>query len=219
MIALEPIDYSDLRPIRDIVYENLRSAIMKGQLKSGERLVENQLAEQLGVSRTPVREALRMLEQDGLAIALPRRGTVVAGLRREEAIEIYNIRGVLEGLVARLAAQYIYPEDIKQLREKLEKMRPNTKNVEGVLSVHAEYMSIIVSASRSPRIGQMLDNIFWQVRSLRGVSLTTPARQHQAWHEHIAIVDALEEHNPDKVEQIARQHVENAKIAFLAQLE
>lgn len=218
MVSLSPVELTDLRPIRDIVYDSLREAIVKGRLAAGERLVESQLAEQLGVSRTPVREALRMLEQDGMAVAIPRRGTVVAGLKREDAIEIYNIRAVLEGLAARLAAVSITPEEISQLRGLLEQLNPALSGGEHYMKVHAQFNQILIRASRSPRIAQLLDTFSGQLGSLRGISLTTPERRMQAWKEHNAIVDALENRDSDLAEVLAKKHVENAKSAFMAQM-
>ena len=93
----EKIEITDLRPIRDIVYQRLRSAIIGGQLEQGERLVETLISENMGVSRTPVREAFRQLEIEGLAENIPRKGTIVKGISKKDIIEIYEIREMLEG--------------------------------------------------------------------------------------------------------------------------
>jgi len=215
--VLTPVEVTDLRPIRDIVHEKLRTAILKGHLPSGERLFDTQLATQFGVSRTPVREALRMLEQEALIVVTPRRGTIVSSLKQEDAVEIYNIRAVLEGLAVKLAAQNITPQQIVQLREKLEKMRPLPENLEGYMAVHAEFNSVLIGASRSPRILQMVSSFASQLRNLRNISLTTPARQLLAWKEHCAIIDAVESKDAELAELLARRHVENAKAAYLVQ--
>ncbi|KAF0193722.1 MAG: transcriptional regulator GntR family [Bacillota bacterium] len=217
MSELTPVEVTDLRPIRDIVHEKLRTAIMRGELPSGERLFDTQLAKQLGVSRTPVREALRMLEQEALIVVTPRRGTIVYRLKQEDAIEIYNIRSVLEGLALRLAAQNITHQEIVQLREKLEKMRPLPENLAGYMAVHVEFNSIIIGASRSPRIEQLVASFASQLRNLRGISLTTPERQLLAWKEHCAIADAIESRDAELAEMLARRHVERAKEAYLMQ--
>ena len=101
------ISYSELdkfdghKPIREKVFLSLREAILKGYLKSGERLVEKELAEKMGVSRTPIREALRKLDLEGLVLYTPRKGVIVAGVSAKDALEIYPVRAVLEGLAAR----------------------------------------------------------------------------------------------------------------------
>ncbi|MBS3938994.1 MAG: GntR family transcriptional regulator [Peptococcaceae bacterium] len=217
MSVLTPVDITDLRPIRDIVHEKLRTAILRGHLPSGERLFDTLLAKQLGVSRTPVREALRMLEQEALIVVTPRRGTIVSSLKQEDAVEIYNLRAVLEGLALRLAADNITPHDISALREKLEKMRPLPENLAGYMAVHAEFNSILIRASRSPRIEQLVASFTGQLRNLRGISLTSPSRQVSAWKEHCAIVDAIELGDAELAEFLARRHVENAKAAYLEQ--
>lgn len=212
-----PIDPTDPRPIRDIVYATLRDALLQGHCEAGERLVETQLAQQLRVSRTPVREALRMLEQDGLAVAVPRRGTVVAKLKIDDAVEIYDLRAVLEGLCARLAAEQITERELKQLRGKLEKMRPHSANHKAYMKAHADFNQIIIAASRSERIALLIDTFAGQLRRLRGVSLASKERQEEAWKEHEAIVEALIARDSVRAEALARQHVEHAKRAFLDQ--
>lgn len=117
----EKIESTDLRPIREIVLERLRKAIMNGTFQTGDRLVETSIAEKMGVSRTPVREAFRQLEIEGLAENLPRKGTIVKGISKRDIFEIYEIREVLEGLAFRLACSNITDEQILELKEKLEK--------------------------------------------------------------------------------------------------
>lgn len=219
MSILTPIEITDLRPMREIVHEKLRAAIMKGHIASGERLIESQLAKQLGVSRTPVREALCMLEQESLAVAIPRRGTIVVSLNKEEAMDIYEIRAVLEGLAARLAAHRASPNEIFELRERLERMRPLPENLTSYMAVHAEFNSILVRASRSARTEHLLASFAGQLRNLRGISLATPERQSQAWKEHNLIVDAIETRDAELAELLARRHVGNAKAAYLVQWE
>ncbi|HHW27531.1 MAG TPA: GntR family transcriptional regulator [Firmicutes bacterium] len=217
MVELTPVDITDPRPIRDIVHDILRSAIIGGRFVPGDRLVESQLAQQLCVSRTPVREALRMLVKDGFAVEIPRRGTVVAGLNRDDAIDIYDLRAVIEGLCARRAASNITARELRSLRNLLESMRPGSENREAYMKAHARFNAIIIGASRSHRIAQFIDNLAGQIRCLRGVSLTTQERQKQAWEEHAAIVEALAARDGERAEQLARQHAENAKKAFLLQ--
>lgn len=114
----EKIEVTDLRPIREIVFERLRKAIIDGNLEPGDRLVETFIAENMGVSRTPVREAFRQLEIEGLAENIPRKGTIVKGISKEDIIEIYQIREVLEGLAFRLTCSRISEEQIVELKEK-----------------------------------------------------------------------------------------------------
>jgi len=214
-MALSPIEITDLRPIRDLVYESLRNAIMKGHLEAGERLVESEIAERLQVSRTPVREALRMLEKDGIAVSVPRRGTVVVGLKLEDALEIYSILSVLEGLVARLAAEHSTPEELAQLK-RLKAKKPPLGDFAEYARIFAEFNTILNRASRSTRLMQLMETYASQLACLRYVSLDTPQRQSAAWDEHLTIIEAIEKRDGALAEQRAKQHVQNAMEACAA---
>lgn len=214
-MALYPIEITDLRPIRDIVYESLRSAIMMGHLAPGERLVESEVADRLQVSRTPVREALRMLEKDGIAVSVPRRGTVVVGLKIEDALEIYNILSVLEGLVARLAAQNITPEEITALKE-LKRHKPPLGDFAEYARIFAEFNAILNRASRSERLIRLMDTYASQLSCLRYVSLDSPERQSASWDEHLGLIEAIEARDELLAEDRAKQHVAKAMLACAA---
>jgi len=211
-MALYPIEINDLRPIRDIVYESLRSAIMTGHLAPGERLVESEVADRLKVSRTPVREALRMLEKDGIAVSVPRRGTVVVGLKVEDALEIYNILSVLEGLVARLAASHITPEELRALKD-LKKSKPPLGDFAEYARIFAEFNAILNRASRSKRLISLMDTYASQLTCLRYVSLDSPERQSASWDEHLGIIEAIERRDGPLAELRAKQHVAHAMQA------
>jgi len=214
-MALSPIAITDLRPIRDLVYESLRSAIMQGHLEAGERLVESEIAERLQVSRTPVREALRMLEKDGIAVSVPRRGTVVVGLKLEDALEIYSILSVLEGLVAKLAAEHITLAELQQLKQ-LKAKKPPLGDFAEYARIFAEFNNILNRASRSARLMQLMETYASQLSCLRYVSLDTPERQCAAWDEHLTIIEAIEQRNGELAEQRAKLHVQHAMEACAA---
>ena len=114
---LTKLNLDNYKPLRDVVFENLREAILEGKLKPGQRLMEVQLAEQLGVSRTPVREAIRKLELEGLVVMLPRKGAYVANMSLKDIMDVLEVRASLEGLAAYLAAERISDEDIKKLKD------------------------------------------------------------------------------------------------------
>ena len=116
MDNINKINMDDYKPLRDLVFENLREAILKGDLNPGDRLMEVQLANKLGVSRTPVREAIRKLELEGLVIMLPRKGAYVADMSLKDIIEVLEIRASLEGLAAYLASERMSDENIKKTR-------------------------------------------------------------------------------------------------------
>ena len=116
---LSPIKLDSYQPLREVVCETLRDAIRKGKLKPGERLMESQLAEDLGVSRTPVREAIRKLELEGYVIMMPRRGTYVANLSIRDVNEVFEIRTSLDSLASGLAAERITDEELERLQRLL----------------------------------------------------------------------------------------------------
>mgnify|MGYP002733969358 FL=1 len=117
MDNLTKLNLDEYKPLRDVVFESLREAILEGKLSPGQRLMEVQLAEQLGVSRTPVREAIRKLELEGLVVMLPRKGAYVADISLKDLVDVLEIRASLEGLSASLAAERMHEDDIKKLEK------------------------------------------------------------------------------------------------------
>jgi DNA-binding transcriptional regulator YhcF (GntR family) len=104
---LSKIDFNDYKPLREVIFNSIREAIILGELKPGERLMEVQLAEKLGVSRTPIREAIRKLELEGLVVMIPRKGAYVADLTKKDIIDVLEVRAALDGLATQLAAERI----------------------------------------------------------------------------------------------------------------
>jgi len=217
MTDLGQVDLSDPRPMREIVLEKIKQAIYEGSLKKEERLVESTIADNLGVSRTPVREALRQLESEGLVKNYPRRGAVVEGISIEDAMEIYDLREVLEGLMARKTCENISDEGIQQLKEILLKMRISIdgSEYEQYLTLHNDYNRILLTNSKNKRLIAMITNIHDNLSSLRNITLLTKERREEAFYEHGEIVAALSDRNRERVEILARNHVINAKRAFL----
>jgi DNA-binding GntR family transcriptional regulator len=216
-IKLGPIDDFDLRPIRDIVYEQLRKAIMDQRLKRGDHLVENTVAEKMNISRTPVREAFRQLESEGLVVHMPRRGTIVLGITRDDAVDIYNIREVLEGLVVRLACEKRNQEDIDQLHSCIRRMDQAIQedSHDELMRLHRAFNETVLQIGRSERLTGMMQQLYEYLTSLRTISLESVERQKIALEEHLAIVKAIEESKPEEGETLARKHVRKARKAFL----
>ena len=127
---LAPIKLDSYQPLREVVCESLREAIRNGTLKPGERLMEIQLAEQLGVSRTPVREAIRKLELEGYVIMMPRRGTYVANMSMSDISDIFEIRSALESLSNGLAAKRITPDELEHLQNLLVMLKPYVEQMD-----------------------------------------------------------------------------------------
>lgn len=217
---LKPVKIDDLRPIREIVFMELKKAIFDGRIKEGEHLVENMIAEKMNVSRTPVREALRQLEAEGLVINIPRRGAIVKGITMKDAEEIYDLREVLEGLMVRLACQNRTEEDISRLNQILVLMEKavQEKKYNKYLELHKDYNDIILSSSKNKKLQLMMENIYEYLTSLRSVSLYSQDRRVLAIEEHRQIVNAIDKRNEAEAEKLARSHVKKAKKSFFDNL-
>lgn len=212
------IKTTDLRPIREIVFERLRKAIIDGNLKEGDRLIETVVAENMGVSRTPVREAFRKLEIEGLAENLPRKGSVVKGISKKDVTEIYEIREMLEGLEVRLACAKISEKQIDELQDKIVQMEKciDNNNSAEYWRLHGEFNDIILNASANKRLIDQMKQIYEYLEKLRSSILVMDKRRYKALEEHKAIVKAFQKKDEMLAEKVGREHVVSAK-RFLAE--
>ncbi|TYP53755.1 GntR family transcriptional regulator [Thermosediminibacter litoriperuensis] len=213
---LHPINIREYQPISREVFKILREAILGGSLQPGTRLVEREIARQLGVSRTPVREAIHKLEQEGLVRHIPRRGVVVAQISEREVHEVYMIRAVLEGLAARLAAERISPGKLKRLSELMEAMeKACERNDEQTLqTLHLEFNTLIYEAAESPRLHQMINYLVDYIAAFTKLGYSVPGRMRAATQEHRALAEALTKGDGRLAEEIARRHIENSREAY-----
>ena len=217
---LEPINFDNYQQVRQEAYRALREAILTGRLEPGTRLVERKIARQLGVSRTPVREAIRKLELEGLVEHQPRRGVVVARMSTREAFEVYSIRAVLEGLAARLAAEHINLAQLRKLNEVVNAMERacESGDQEQLQELHQEFNEIIWTASESPRLHQMINNLVDYIVGFTKVGYSVPGRVRAATREHRELLEALGKGDGEKAERLARQHIENSRHAYFIQV-
>ncbi|NLZ43653.1 MAG: GntR family transcriptional regulator [Clostridia bacterium] len=214
---LAPIDLDSYKPLRELVFETLREAIITGQLPPGERLMEIQLAEELGVSRTPVREAIRKLELEGLVAMIPRKGAYVAGISLKDLIEVFEIRGALEGLAAALAAERITDEELDEIERHLVKAAEviERADLNGMVELDTKFHSLLYKASRNERLAYTINNLREQIHRFRQTSLSYPGRMKVALEEHKAIVEAISARNPELARELAQEHVENAENSIM----
>lgn len=210
-------DQTEISPIRDKVFEYIKNAILEGEFKAGERIVERELAERLNISRTPIREALFRLESVGLVKTLPRKGVVVNRMTTEDIIEIFTILSSLESLAVRLAAQKLDAEQeakldelIRRIDEAIEENEPN-KDYSGF---HLEIREIIHEASKSPRLHEILRSQIEYIRAFAYLSQETPERRNKAFEEHREIAKAIRNGEVELAESLARIHIENSKRAW-----
>lgn len=213
---LIPIKLDNYKPLRELVFESLREAIIQGRLKPGERLMEIQLAEEMGVSRTPVREAIRKLELEGFVVMVPRKGAYVAGISVKDIVDVFEVRAALEALAAGLAAERITEEELEELERALVKTyEVSGYDLEALVETDTRFHELIYKASRNERLVQIITNLADQIQRFRATSLAQPGRTKHALEEHKQIVEAISERNVELAQILAREHIENAEQSLL----
>lgn len=217
---LLPIRLDSYQPLREVVCETLRTAIISGVLKPGERLMEIQLAEELGVSRTPVREAIRKLELEGFVIMVPRRGTYVADLSIKDINEVYEVRTALDVLAAGLAAERITEEELEQMERLLVQISSyiDSGEMEKIVEADGIFHDILYRASRNERLVGIINNLREQLTRFRSMSMAYPGRLKNMLEEHSRLVEAIAQRNPELAQQRAAEHMENAEQILLTDL-
>ena len=185
---LTPITLENYKPLREIVFETLRGAIIDGTLKPGERLMEVQLAEDMGVSRTPVREAIRKLELEGLVLMIPRKGAYVSGISSKDIADVFEVRAALESLAAGLAAERITEQELEDLNRFMVEVTINAEigDLEKVIKSDTDFHDQIYRASRNSRLVQIINNLRDRIQRFRSASLAHPGRIKETLEEHKA---------------------------------
>lgn len=214
---LIPVKLDTYKPLREVVFETLREAIISGILKPGERLMEVQLAEELGVSRTPVREAIRKLELEGFVVMIPRKGAYVSDISFKDINDIFEIRGALEMLAAGLACERITEEELENLERLLVQKWDclEKDDVKGMIEIDTQFHEALYRASRNDRLVQIISNLREQIQRFRSTSLASPGRMREAWEEHKKVVEAISERNIPLAQQLAAEHIDNAENSLL----
>lgn len=218
---LEKIQLDAYKPLRELVTDNIRQAILRGTFPPGMRLMELQLASEIGVSRTPVREAIRALELEGLVVMIPRRGAYVANLSIKDINEVYEIRTALEVLAAALAAERINDEELDAMERMLVAMNALTppEDIPELVTMDTKFHDIIYKASRNERLITIINNLREQINSIRGRSMGYHGRMSDMMDEHRAIVDAIAQRDAEAAQQAVRTHMENAERTLLKTIE
>ena len=205
-------------PLRDVVFNTLREAILKGELQPGERLMELQLASKLGVSRTPIREAIRMLEQEGLAVTVPRKGAEVARMTLKDMEDVLEIREALDELAAQIACERISSEQMNRLmdtKKEFERILASGE-VKEIADVDVKSHDIIYEATDNAKLVYLLNNLREQLFRYRVEYLKNPENYPALIQEHEAIVSALEARDKAKVTEAMHEHVTNQAVAVKA---
>lgn len=196
----------------ELAYTNLRAAIHGGRFGPGERIREADIAQWLGVSRTPVRDALKRLESDGILASAPRRGLVVAQLDQQQVSELYTVRDVLEGLAGRLAAEHATTAEIAAMRDLLERQaRARADDLSGLVRLNQLFHEVVSRAARNQYLIGVLDSFQSSLALLPGTTYAATGRPASALKEHTEIVDAIEHRDAERAERLSREHMRAAE--------
>lgn len=196
----------------DLAYGAIRAAITGGKYPPGSRMREAEIAGSLGISRTPVRDALGRLESEGLLVAAPRRGLIVADLDPERVAEIYAVRQVLSGLAARLAAQHASDAAIRTMRDILDReARVDRDDVSQLVQLNSLFHRVVSTAARNRYLGEMLGAVETSLALLPRSTYLLPRQANAALKQHRTIVDAIARRQPDVAERTSSDHVRSAE--------
>ncbi len=218
--GINSLKLQNYQPLRDVVFEHLRNSIINGDLKPGERLMEVQLAEHLGVSRTPVREAIRKLELEGLVVMVARKGAYVADVSIKDILDVLEVRSVLEGLAAYLSAERMTEEEL----EELELISYHFKrciengNTEGMIEKDMQFHDRIFKSTRNAKLIQIAQSFQEQVQRFRITYFSEYNQPKDLLMEHQVILEAIANRDAVAAQQVAQQHIDSLEdnIVMLA---
>lgn len=205
------VKMNEYLPLRDVVFNTLRQAILKGELKPGERLMEIQLADRLGVSRTPIREAIRKLELEGLVVMIPRKGAEVAKITEKDLKDVLEVRCALEELAVELACAKITASQVEELKNCMNEFNEliGKKDVTALAEKDEQFHDIIFAATNNDRLVQLLNNLREQMYRYRVEYLKDSNAHGMLIEEHQAIVQNLESGNVAEAKKIINDHIYN----------
>ena len=207
-------------PLRDVVFNTLREAILKGDLKPGERLMELQLAAKLGVSRTPIREAIRKLELEGLVLMIPRKGAEVAKISEKSLRDVLEVRRSLEELAIELACQRMTDEEIEQLGERQNDFKNaiNKGNAMNIAETDEAFHDVIYLGTGNDKLVQILNNLREQMYRYRLEYIKDADKRQILMVEHEHILKALTLRHIQEAKMAVREHIDNQEITILKNL-
>jgi DNA-binding GntR family transcriptional regulator len=200
-------------PIRAQVLDNLRQAILDGRFAPGQRLIERELVELTGVSRTSIREALRELAAEGLVTTIPNKGTVVATLSAEDARQLYQVRSVLEGLAGKLFVENASPAQRRALAKQLATIDRLAARDASILEAKDRFYDILFVGGGNVALHQTAASLHARIRVLRSLSLSLPGRARKSVAELHDIIEAIDTDDAEKAARACRRHVANAGAA------
>lgn len=203
-------DSTDKSSLRERVFQTIRQSILDGKYKAGDTLRESAIAHELNVSRTPVREAIRQLQLEGLVRSIPNKETVVCGITNEDVQDIFMVRSKLEGVAGRLAAERITQEELEKMEEILEltEFYASKGDISRLENLDHTFHDIIYNATKSKIIKQVLSHFHTYIQQTRKKSMAIPGRVSCLVAEHRAIYEAIKNRDGDKAEELINAHLE-----------
>lgn len=214
------IQMNNFLPLRDVVFNTLRQAILTGDLKPGERLMEIHLANKLGVSRTPIREAIRKLELEGLVTMIPRRGAEVAQITEKSMNDVLEVRRSMDALCVELACERISEEELQELDGACDAFAEavKTKDIRRIAQADVALHDIIVQATGNRRLVQLINNLSEQMYRYRFEYLKDISRHQSLIQEHRMIYEGIRERNKEVASSAAKLHIDNQEKAIIQQI-
>lgn len=208
-------------PLRDVVFNTLRQSILTGELKPGERLMEIHLANRLGVSRTPIREAIRMLELEGLVKMVPRRGAEVSRISKQDLRDVLEVRRSLDALAVCLACDRITPEEKTALKEAAIEFERSTKTKDAttIAKADVQFHDIILAASKNNRLIQLVNNLAERVYRYRLEYIKDSRNHPRLIEEHAEILKCIERGEKQKAQNAIEIHIDNQEKNIISQLD
>ena len=207
-------------PLRDVVFNTLRQAILTGEMKPGERLMEIHLANKLGVSRTPIREAIRKLELEGLVIMIPRRGAEVAQITWKNLKDVLEVRRALDVLAIELACERMEREELDRLYQACEYFKKATESQDArvIAEADVDLHDIIVKATRNNRLIQLVNNLSEQMYRYRFEYIKDSSQHQNLIDEHRIIYQSIVCKDKKTAADAARTHIDNQEKAIMCQI-
>ena len=211
---LSQIRLDSYKPLRELVCEHIREAIINGVFAPGERLMEIQMADEMGVSRTPVREAIRKLELEGLVLMVPRKGAEVAKISEKSLRDVLEVRRSLEELAIELACQRMTQESVEELEKKQEEFKQAVEdgNAMEIAETDEAYHDVIYKGTCNDRLVQMINNLREQMYRYRLEYIKDEDKRQILLLEHDNILRAVKQRKVQEAKEAMREHIDNQEI-------
>jgi DNA-binding GntR family transcriptional regulator len=207
----------DILSIRERAYLHLKDLILVGEYKTGDRLIERELADKLKISRTPIREALLRLESQGFVNTVPRKGVVVSKISTDDIIEVFTILSSLEVLAVKLASQKLEDKTREELDFWIGRLESTLEGKEehDISHLHIEISQVLYKAAKSPKLYEMLVDLMDYIRAFANIGRKVEGRMEEAMKEHLAVLKAVRNQETEMAEYLTKIHIENSKKAYL----